>query len=286
MGDTYIHAGRVITLITASFLASAGITSLKLLHLSVALLLLLGSTASAETVLITGANSGIGLEFAKQYAARGAKVIATHRRTTTPDTLASLKKSYPDAVTLERIDVRDLEMIQQVADKYRGTAIDILISNAGIVADLTDPTPQMFGSLDYELFNVFMETNVRGPLKMAEAFHEHVKQSDMKRIIAISSLSGSLSEPPTRLGGRIYYKTSKAALNMAMITIARATAIDGIVVASLHPGGVKVEKLEEFNVPGFMSPSESVGGMVSVIDALTPEQSGSFLDWEGRAQSW
>ncbi len=259
---------------------------MKLLHLGVALLMLLTSTAAAETVLITGANSGIGLEFAKQYAARGANVIATHRRMTTPETLASLKQSYPNTVTVERIDVRDLDMIQEVADKYRGTAIDILISNAAIVADLADPTPQMFGSLDYELFNVFMETNVRGPLKMAEAFHEHVKQSDMRRMIAISSLSGSLSEPPTRLGGRVYYKTSKAALNMAMITVARATAADGVIVASLHPGGVKVEKLEEFNVPGFMSPSESVDGMITVIDELIPEQSGAFLDWKGRVQSW
>ncbi|MEQ8510418.1 MAG: SDR family NAD(P)-dependent oxidoreductase [Rhodospirillaceae bacterium] len=179
---------------------------MKLLHLGGAFLMLLASTASAETVLIAGANSGIGLEFAKQYAARGAIVIATHRRTTTPETPANLQQSYPNTVTVERIDVRDLDMIQEVADKYHGTAIDNLISNA--------------------------------------------------------------------------------ALNMAMITVARATAPDGIIVASLHPGGVKVGKLEEFDVSGFRSPSESVDGMVTVIDELTPEQSGVFLDWKGRLQSW
>ncbi len=244
------------------------------------------SYTHAETVLITGANKGIGLEFAKQYAAMEFKVIATHRRTITPDTLSALQQEYPSNVLIERIDVRNLDMIDAVAEKYRGQPIDILISNAAIVADLTDPTPQMLGSLDFPLFTVFMETNVRGPLKMAEAFREHVKQSEMKRIISISSLSGSLGTGPTRLGGRVYYKTSKAALNMAMITVARATADDGIIVASLHPGGVKVEKLANFNVPGFMPPAESVGGMIKVINELTPNQSGWFLDWKGRVQPW
>lgn len=243
-------------------------------------------SALASTVLITGANKGIGLEFAKQYANSGYTVIATHRRTSTPDTLADLQAQFPDTVLVERIDVRDLDMIDSVAEKYRSTPIDILISNAAIVADLTDPTPQIFGSLDYPLFTVFMETNVRGPLKIAEAFHEHVKMSEMKRIIMISSLSGSLGTGPTRLGGRMYYKTSKAALNMAMVTVARATAEDGIIVASLHPGGVKVEKLANFNVPGFMPPPESVGGMIDVIASLTLDQSGSFLDWKGRVQPW
>lgn len=245
-----------------------------------------GLPTLASTVLITGANKGIGLEFAKQYAKSGHTVIATHRRTSTPDSLGDLQAQYPDTVLVERIDVRDLEMIDSVAEKYRGTPIDILISNAAIVADLTDPTPQVFGSLDYPLFAVFMETNVRGPLKIAEAFHDHVKMSEMKRIIMISSLSGSLGTGPTRLGGRVYYKTSKAALNMAMVTVARATAEDGIIVASLHPGGVKVEKLANFNVPGFMPPAESVGGMVDVIASLTPDQSGLFLDWKGRIQPW
>ena len=243
-------------------------------------------SASAESVLITGANAGIGLEFAKQYAARGYTVIATHRRSSTPDSLVALETAYPDRVTVERIDVRDLEMIESVAEKYRGQPIDILINNAAIVADLTNPTPQIFGTLDFPLFDVFMETNVRGPLKLSESFYDSVKASQLKRIIMISSLSGSLSEPPTRLSGRVYYKTTKAALNMAMITIARAAKDDGVLVASLHPGGVKVEKLANFNVPGFMEPSESVLGMMDVIDNLTSEQSGLFLDWKGRVQQW
>ncbi len=242
--------------------------------------------ACAETVLITGANTGIGLEFAKQYAARGHEVITTHRRSKTPEFLATLKDTFPDLVIIERINVRDLGMIDAIAAKYRDKPIDILINNAAIVADLTDPTPQIFGSLDFPLFNVFMETNVRGPLKMSEAFYESVKSSQMKRVVMISSLAGSLAEPPTRLPGRVYYKTSKAALNMAMITIARASKDDGVLAVALNPGGVKVEKLANFNVPGFMEPAESVLGMMKVIDNLTPEQSGLFIDWKGRVQQW
>ena len=121
---------------------------------------------------------------------------------------------------------------------------------------------------------------------MSESFYDSVKTSKLKRIIMISSLSGSLSEPPTRLSGRVYYKTSKAALNMAMITIARAAKDDRILVAALHPGGVMVEKLANFNVPGFMEPAESVLGMMDVIDNLTPDQSGLFIDWKGQVQQW
>ena len=241
--------------------------------------------AQAATVLVTGANQGIGLEFVKEYAELGWTVIATHRRAETPESLATLLKMYPKTVIIERMDVADLAMIDAVAAKYRGRPIDVLLNNAGIVADLKDPKPQMFGSLDYPLFDTFMRTNVRGPLKISEAFFANVKASEQKRIVMISSLAGSHAGS-TRQPGRIYYRASKSALNMAVTSLALATQADGVTVVSLHPGGVNVEKLIEFNRTDFMSPRESVSSMIKVIDGLTISDSGKFMDSTGIEQPW
>jgi len=242
--------------------------------------------AQAETVLITGANRGIGLEFSRQYAAKGWTVIATHRRTETPDSLTELLSAYPGTVRVERMDVTDLAMIDAVAQKYRGQPIDILINNAAIVGALSYNQQQIFGQLDHDLFDVFMRTNVRGPLKISEAFLENIKSGTLKRIIMVSSLAGSISSGQGKRPGRIYYKTSKAALNMAMTSIATATKDDGIIVVALHPGGVKVEKLKDYDLPGFIEPEESISSMVRVIAELTPAQSGVFLDYTGRTLPW
>ncbi len=133
--------------------------------------------AGAETVLITGSNQGIGLEFARQYAARGWQVIATHRRENTPETLARLAREYPK-VRVERMDVTDHGQIEALAAKLDGEPIDLLLHNAALIrfAPINDPegnAGQMFGTLDYEHFDRFMRTNVAGPLKITEAFIEH-----------------------------------------------------------------------------------------------------------------
>ena len=241
---------------------------------------------AADTVLITGANRGIGLEFAKQYAARGWRVIATHRSEAQPETLIALRERYPDSVVVERLDVTDHAMIDQLAARYRGQPIDVLINNAGIVGALDHVQDQIFGSLDYDLFALFMRTNVAGPLKVSEAFLENVKASRLKRIVAISSLAGSFEGASLNRPGRIHYKTSKAALNMAMTSIAIATAADGIIAIAMNPGGVKVEKLAGMDLPGFIEPEVSIRGMIGVIDKLTQADSGSFLSYTGERAPW
>ncbi|MBK6598838.1 MAG: SDR family oxidoreductase [Proteobacteria bacterium] len=241
---------------------------------------------SAATVLITGANRGIGLEFAKEYAALGWTVIATYRGQDLPGSLAELARQHPERVLAARMDVTDLGEIDRLAQQYRGKPIDVLINNAAIVGDLRDARPQQFGSLDHELFNTFMQTNVRGPLKVSEAFLENVASSERKVIVVISSLAGSFGAAAQNLPGRVYYKTSKAAVNMAMTSMAVATQARGITVVSIHPGGVKVEKLQDFDVPGFMQPEESVSSMIRVIGELQPSQTGSFLNFDGKVLPW
>lgn len=251
--------------------------------------------ALAETVLITGANQGIGLEFAKEYAARGWTVIATHRRTSTPEELASLAAKYPK-VRIERMDVTDPAQIAALGAKLKGVPIDILLSNAGLVR--TDPvnkpggnTNQMFGTLDYKLLDDFIHTNVAGPLMITETFIGNVKASHQKKIIAISSAAGSVSVPPFMPNGspvpdHYWYRISKAALNSAMVLLSAQFRNQGITVVMFHPGGVQVESFGADKLPGFVPPEEAIGKMIKTIDGLTIKDSGRFLDNDGKDHPW
>ncbi len=245
------------------------------------------SAAQAQTVLITGSNRGIGLEFAKQYADRGWTVIATHRRDTTPDTLAALEEQYP-AVRAEKLDVTDHASIDALAEKLAGMPIDVLINNAGITGDFTKPRPQSLGTLDYDMAVHFFRTNALGALKVSEAFLDNVAASDRKKIVAISSLAGSFEGESGGKGGIYWYRSSKAALNMMMVGVAADSKKKGITVALLSPGTVKVEKVAEMveraGLKGFIEPSESIAGMIQVIENLTPEDSGAFIRYNGEPQ--
>lgn len=245
------------------------------------------SAAQAQTVLITGSNRGIGLEFAKQYADGGWTVIATHRRDSTPDTLAELEDRFP-GVRAERLDVTDHASIDALAEELDGMPIDVLINNAGITGDFTRPKPQMLGTLDYEMAVHFFRTNALGALKVSEAFHANVAASDQKKIVAISSLAGSFEGESGGKGGIYWYRSSKAALNMMMVGVAADSKRKGITVALLSPGMVKVEKVAEMvertGAKGFIGPSESIAGMIEVIEGLTPEDSGSFIRYNGERQ--
>jgi NAD(P)-dependent dehydrogenase (short-subunit alcohol dehydrogenase family) len=269
--------------------------SLRLSIALVALAMGCAHQAMADTVLITGANQGIGLEFAKEYAARGWTVIATHRRTSTPEELAKLAAQYPK-VRIERMDVTDPAQIEALGAKLKGIPIDVLLSNAGLVR--TDPldkpggnTNQIFGTLDYQLLDDFIHTNVAGPLKISETFLDNVKAGRQKKIIAISSAAASITVPPFMPNGspvpdHYWYRISKAALNSAMRLLSATLKPDKITVVMFHPGGVQVESFGNFRAPGFVPPPEAVGKMIKTIDGLTLKDSGRFLDNDGKDHPW
>lgn len=245
--------------------------------------------AGAETVLITGSNQGIGLEFAKQYAARGWNVIATHRRDTTPDTLAELQKTYSN-VRVEQMDVSNRQQILALAAKLRGEPIDILLNNAGLIRfapinDRPGNKGQLFGTLDYDHFDQFMQTNVAGPLMIAEAFVDNIAASKKKMIVTISSAAGVVSQLP-RSADHYWYRISKAALNSAMRLLTVELADEGVTVVMFHPGGVQVESFGDLKMPGMVPPEEAIGKMITTIDGLTLKDSGRFLHNDGRDHPW
>lgn len=251
-------------------------------------------TAHAETVLITGANSGIGLELATQYAEKGWTVIATHRRASDPQSLASLKARY-DNVRTERLDVTDEAGARALAEKLADVPVDVLINNAGIYNDRseceTEDCPgnwdsQQFGHLDFGLLDTIMAVNVKGALIVSEAFIERVRASEHRKIVSISSTNGSLTRP---VGGQgyIFYRASKAALNRAMQLVADAERANGVTVVLMHPGAVVTERqahLEGF--PGMIETPFAVRHMIETIEALGIEDSGRFVQYDGATVPW
>lgn len=246
------------------------------------------SLSHAATVLITGANSGIGLEFAKQYAEKGWTVIATHRHSQTPKSLAELSGKFR-TVRVERMDVQKPDDVHALAAKLKGQPIDVLINNAGIFSlgdwlDRTD-TSQRFGTLDFAAFDQFMQINVRGPVLVTEAFIDNVRASAQKKVISVTSTIGTISTPEVGTTA-LWYGTSKAALNKATVTLAAVLEKQGIIVVPMHPGSVRVEKQASANVPGMIETPDSVRAMIRTIDALTLKDTGRFTNYDGKPLPW
>jgi NAD(P)-dependent dehydrogenase (short-subunit alcohol dehydrogenase family) len=240
--------------------------------------------ASAETVLITGASSGIGLEFVKEYAARGWTVIATHRQSIVPDTLRPIIDKYPK-VRAEEMDVTNANEIEALRRKLNGEPIDVLINNAGLYQVGGTYENQLFGKLDFNIFDTFMNTNVKGTMMVTQAFIDNVRASKQKKIISISSSHGSVTVPPL-VKGAFWYGASKAALNKMMATLSYVLQPDKVIVVLFHPGSVLTERQANLKFPGMIETTVSVSNMMRVIDRLTMADTGHFLLYDGSPQAW
>lgn len=237
--------------------------------------------ADVPTVLITGSNRGLGLEFTRQYAALGWNVIATARRPDTAEDLKSIAAQRPN-VRIEPLDVTNPDQIEALAAKLAGQPIDVLLNNAGTLGSIPG---QFFGKLDYDEFTKVMHTNALGPLMLSEALIENVKASRQKKIVAISSLGGSFGRERRGLPGIYFYKASKSALNMLMRTLAQDLESDGVIILLLSPGTVDTGKLG-IKSPRLVDIEVSIAGMIAVIETATPENSGTFINYAGEIQPW
>jgi len=229
------------------------------------------------TVLITGANRGIGFEFVQQYADKGYRVIATCRNPDGADELKDMADSH-DHVVVERLDLMDLEGIDALAERYQGQAIDVLINNAALMRG--PDKEQTFGTLDYEEFDRFFHTNVRGPLRVTEAFWPHLKASENGTAATLTTGRGRESIP---VPGFSYYKGSKAAIDNFQLDIGRQGRRDGIKVLVLMPGRVAThgENATKFFVPV----EDSVAGMINVIETHSIKENGKTFRWNaGQAE--
>ncbi len=243
---------------------------------------------AAGTVLITGVKSGIGLEFARQFAERDWSVIATHYSEQPPEPVVQAMERYT-GIRYEQLDISDSAAITDYAAALTGQAIDVLINNAAIAYDgsASGIELQSFGHVDPATFHRMYAVNVLGPLLLTQELSANLRLGQHKKVICISSTNGSLTAPLP--GQSINYKASKAALNRAMICVAEALAEDGIAVALLHPGAVFTEKNAEHGAgtyPGMIGTEFSVTSMMGVIERLTIEQSGKFFNYDGGFAPW
>lgn len=228
-----------------------------------------------ETILITGANRGLGLEFTRQYASIGANILACCRVPAEAQALQALKKTHTN-IQLFGLDVSKGEQIQALAKQIKDP-IDILINNAG-----QSDKSEAWGNLSSDKFLQTFLVNSVAPLKITEAFSEHVAKSQRKLIVCISSIMGSLSE---NIGGGYYsYRASKAALNMAMKSAAIDLEPQHIKILLLHPGWVKTRMGGE---SASIDAVESITGMRKVIDQYQPAPGEvKFYRYDGKTIGW
>lgn len=224
----------------------------------------------AREVLLTGANRGIGLEFARQLAARGDRVVATCRNPEAATELAALD------VQVEALDVSDGASIERMSALYEERPLDLLINNAGVGVG-----HRPLGEVDYAEMEAFFRVNALGPLRLAETLLPALERGEQRTIVSLTSRVGSIQDNTS--GGSYAYRASKAALNAITKSLALDLADTGFTCVVLHPGWVQTD-MGGARAP--LSTDESVAGMLQVVDGLGREDSGSFFDYTGEALPW
>jgi NAD(P)-dependent dehydrogenase (short-subunit alcohol dehydrogenase family) len=240
------------------------------------------------TILITGANRGLGLGLTKLYAPDGWRVLACCRDPAKAGPLQDLAAVNKGRVTVHRVDVEDHASIDALAKSLDGLPIDVLVNCAGYLGQKPMSAPggmQEFGASDFRDWDKTYRINVIGPMKMCETFVENVAQSGLKKIINITSIVGSIGNIVTGSGrGRLYgYRATKAALNAITKAMSEDLRARGITVIPLHPGWTRTDM---GGANAAVAVEDSVGGMKKVIDRATMADTGKYLTWEGDTLPW
>jgi len=224
----------------------------------------------SKTYVVTAANRGLGLEFARQLHARGAKVIATARN---PDAAEELRGL---GLRVEPLDVGDDHSTARFAETLAGEPVDVLINNAGVGV-----RSRPLEDVDFGDMQTFYEINTIGPLRVTRALLPSLRAGAGKKVVNVTSRMGSIEDNGS---GRAYeYRCSKAALNMATKSLALDFGGEGFVCVVLHPGWVQTD-MGGNGAP--VKPEDSISGMLRVIDRLGPDYNGEFLDFTGESVPW
>ncbi len=226
------------------------------------------------TVLITSANRGIGREFARQFSAEGWRVLVACRH---PETVADELRALGPMVRPIAMDVTDPASVEAVA-REDDAPVDLLLNTAGVIGQREDGP----GEMNYAEWARVFDVNTLGPVRVLDAFIERLAAAGGgAKAITLTSGMGSIGDVGS--GSSLMYRTSKAAVNMAMRARALTLKPRGILVAVINPGWVQTDMGGD-GAP--ITPEQSVTGMRAQIDALLPEQAGSFLNWRGGTYPW
>tara|TARA_B100001094_G_scaffold295291_1_gene316532 strand:- start:12018 stop:12713 length:696 start_codon:yes stop_codon:yes gene_type:complete len=230
----------------------------------------------SQTILITGANRGLGLEFTRQYLEYQNQVIACCRDLNKALALHDLKEKYPHTLTLIQLDVTDTDAVHKLAQDLEHTELDLLINNAGVYG----PKHKPLGALCAEDFEEVLKVNTIAPLILSQAFIPHLAQTQGK-VAFITSRMGSITD--NQSGGSYLYRASKAALNALGKSLALDLEADDIKVLIIHPGWVKTDMGGEH---AWITPEQSISQMRKLIHSITLDQSGQFWHCDGSKLPW
>ena len=225
------------------------------------------------TVLITGANRGLGLEFVKQYAIDNYEVIACARKLNKKDSLHKLQASYKN-ISIFALDIQNFTSIDQLAKTLK-KPIDILINNAGVYPDSS------IDHIDYDAWLDAFKINTLAAFKMTKAFLPHLKKGDLKKVASLTSKMGSIDDNSG--GGEYLYRSSKTALNMVMKSLSIDLKPYDLSLITLHPGWVRTDM---GGPNGLIDADESVAGMKRQIDKLSVKTTGQFIAYDGKKIPW
>ena len=226
-----------------------------------------------ETVLITGASRGIGLELTKQFLELNYRVISTYRvkPSLALDTLSSNKN-----LTLVELEVTNEDSITNLSLTLSGITIDILINNAGVIG----PEQQVMAEIKQQDWLNTFAINSIAPLMVSHAILPLMQDSIQPRIITISSLMGSISSDSV---GMYAYRSSKAAVNKVMKILSVELKDQGVAVCLIHPGWVQTDMGGQ---QADISVKDSAAGILKLACSLTMQQTGHFLSWQGHKIDW
>jgi NAD(P)-dependent dehydrogenase (short-subunit alcohol dehydrogenase family) len=228
-----------------------------------------------ETILITGANRGIGLELARQYLKSGSRVVATCRKPEKASELATLALQQHN-LQINPLEVTAAASVQRLALSLANQCIDVLINNAGILGG----EDQSIDSMDYDAWTETLAVNTIAPFRVSLALLANLRLSRRPRILALSSQMGSMQRASS---GYYAYRSSKAALNKVMQGLAVDLRSDGIIVCPVHPGWVRTDM---GGPQADITVEESAAGLIELINGLTIADSGHFFKWNNTEHPW
>ena len=227
-----------------------------------------------STVLITGANRGLGYEFVKQYSENGFEVLACCRNRNNAKELKELAETS-NKIKVYELDVGNVKAIKSLSQQLQNEKIDVLINNAGIYRSST------VGNINYDEWIESFKVNTIAPYQIVENFLNQIINGDLKKVVSITSKMGSIDDNTS--GGSYIYRSSKTALNSMMRCLTHDLKNQGVATLTLHPGWVRTDM---GGPGGWIDSFESVQGMIKQIDKLTIDDSGNYLDYAGKSINW
>ena len=227
-----------------------------------------------SSVLVTGANRGLGYEFVKQYSEKGFNVFACCRNIGHAKNLTELVVASSN-IKIYELDVSNIKSIKILSEQLQDKKIDVLINNAGIYRSSS------VGNINYDEWLESFKINTIAPYQIIENFLDQIINSDLRKVISITSKMGSIDDNTS--GGSYIYRSSKTALNSMMRSLTYDLKNQGIATLTLHPGWVRTDM---GGPGGWIDAFESVQGMIKQIDKLTIDDSGKYLDYAGKYINW